>query len=168
MDCGNGMNLHLENINPFCKCRQDGIRITPEPQEIKTSHLVRAKSALNRQSRPSSQMSPRPPSATLISSPTGKRHGFTVPPTNTKFNMATTTTSNRSKKVLLRYTDAGINKPGAIYTSTNGLPRIVRRYIGRRVGQFHELSVSQNSAFFIDTSQLNGALSIVSHGFYTK
>ena len=165
MDCGNGMNLHLENVNPFCKCRQDGIRVSPDPLDSKPSRSLRAKSARNRSSRPSSRLSPRPPSATLCS------HNGTrsfVPQTATKYNLATTTTTNNSKKVLLRYTDAGIDKPATVYNTTNGLPRIVRRYIGRRVGQFHELSVSQNSAFFIDTSQLNGALSIVSHGFYSK
>ena len=73
-------------------------------------------------------------------------------------------------KVLLRYTDGWIQRPitPQFYAGPNSLPRLVRRYIGRRVGQYHELSVAQNPTIFIDTSQLNGALSIVSHGFCSK
>ncbi|KAL4225834.1 hypothetical protein ACF0H5_013823 [Mactra antiquata] len=151
------MNLHLDNINPFCKCRQDGIRMSPE-----SPPSPRAKSARNITSRPQSQLSPRPPSACGVNN---KRIRNNVTQSDTATNSI-----NSSKKVLLRYTDGGIKRPitPQIYTGTNPLPRLVKRYIGRRVGQYHELSVAQNSAIFIDTSQLNGALSIVSHGYCSK
>lgn len=149
------MNLHLDNINPFCKCRQDGIRISPDPQEQRSP---RSKSARNI-SRSQSRLSPRPPSAS------GAQANRFVNSSSENCNNAIA-----SKKVLLRYTDGGIQRPITphFYTGTNALPKLVRRYIGRRVGHYHELSVHQNSAIFIDTSQLNGALSIVSHGFYSK
>ena len=150
------MNLHLDNINPFCKCQQDGIRVTPENED--TTSSPRAKSARNIPSRSSSCYSPRTPSASHC---THARTG--VQPQKQQ------NTNNGPKKVLLRYTDGGIKRPVAPnFTGPNALPRLVRRYIGRRVGQYHELSVSRDSAIFIDTSQLSGALSIVSHGFYGK
>lgn len=156
IDCGNGMNLHLDNINPFCKCQQDGIKVTPDNLEPASP---RSKSARNISSRASSGYSPRPPSATNCNH---IRTG--VQPTKPVSG------ANGVKKVLLRYTDGGIKRPitPQTFTGPNGLPRLVRRYIGRRVGQYHELSVSKDSAIFIDTSQLNGALSIVSHGFYGR
>lgn len=152
------MNLHLDNINPFCKCRQDGIRMSPE-----TPLTPRAKSARNITPRPQSRLSPRPPSACGINN---KRIRNNI----TQSETANSSLSSSSKKVLLRYTDGGIKRPITphFYAGTNALPRLVKRYIGRRVGQYHELSVAQNSAIFIDTSQLNGALSIVSHGFCSK
>ena len=150
------MNLHLDNINPFCKCQQDGIRVTPENEDLVFS--PRAKSARNIPSRPSSCHSPRTPSASHLSH---ARTGVQPPkPQNS---------SNGPKKVLLRYTDGGIKRPIAPnYAGAHGLPKLVRRYIGRRVGQYHELSVSKDPAIFIDTSKLSGALSIVSHGFYSR
>lgn len=149
------MNLHLDNINPFCKCRQDGIRISPDPQEQRSP---RAKSARNI-SRPQSRLSPRPPSASGVHA---KRSVIT--------SSDTIRTLASASRVLLRYTDGGIQRPIAqpFYTGASSLPKLVRRYIGRRVGQYHALSVNQNSGVFIDTSQLNGALSIVSHGFCPK
>ena len=150
------MNLHLDNINPFCKCQQDGIRITSDTD----LPSPRPKSARNLSSRASSAYSPRPPSPPPQCTISHARTGV-QPAKQTKNTVG-------PKKVLLRYTDGGIKHPviPQTYTGPNGLPRLVRRYIGRRVGQYHELSVSRDSAIFIDTSQLNGALSIVSHGFY--
>lgn len=130
--------------------------MTPDGQEPTSA---RSKSARNIPSRPSSAFSPRPPSATNCNH---VRTG--VQPARQKSG------ANEVKKVLLRYTDGGIKRPVTpqTFSGPNGLPRLVRRYIGRRVGQYHELSVSKDSAIFVDTSQLNGALSIVSHGFYGK
>jgi len=157
LDCGNGMNLHLDNVNPFCKCRQDGIRLSPDPQEARSQ---RAKSARNPPSRSQSRISPRPPSAS----------GFSIRKPGNTIGESLSGVVEGSKKVLLRYTDGGIQRPITphMYMGPNSLPRLVRRYIGRRVGQYHELSMSQNAAIFIDTSQANGALSIVSHGFCNK
>lgn len=151
------MNLHLDNINPFCKCQQDGIRITSETDPPSP----RPKSARNVSSRASGVYSPRPPSGSQCN--TNHTRTGVHPAKQTRGTVG-------PKKVLLRYTDGGIKQPLIPHTLTgpNGLPRLVRRYIGRRVGQYHELSVSRDSAIFIDTSQLNGALSIVSHGFYGK
>lgn len=150
------MNLHLDHINPFCKCRQDGIRVSLDQPEAR---LQRARSARNTPCSPRNRISPRPPSASGVH---GKKFG------NPNYDVQTSL--NSSKKVLLRYTDGGIQRPITphLYTGTHSLPRLVRRYIGRRVGQYHELSLPQNSAIFIDTSKLNGALSIVSHGFGPK
>lgn len=152
------MNLHLDNINPFCKCRQDGIRMSPD---LQGTRLQRAKSARNTPRSPRNRISPRPPSASGIHCKkiTGNNQNYEVP-----------SSIDSSRKVLLRYTDGGIQRPLVphLYAGTHALPRIVRRYIGRRVGQYHELSMSQNAAIFINTSKLNGALSIVSHGFCSK
>ncbi|XP_052214248.1 tubulin glycylase 3B-like isoform X4 [Dreissena polymorpha] len=158
-DCGNGLNLHLDNINPFCKCRQDGIRLSPDPQEFKCQ---RAKSARNPPSRNHSRISPRPPSASGVT------------PRKSSSNLSDTSVISNEpaskNPVFLRYTDGGIMRPVTplYYYGSRSLPRLVRRHIGRRVGQYHELSVGQNSAIFIDTSQLNGALSIISHGYSSK
>lgn len=147
------MNLHLDSINPLCKCRQDGIRISPDPLVPRSP---RAKSAHNRTPRPRSRISPRPPSASGI-------HRKIM--TNVESGSRAA-----SSKVLLRYTDGGIQRPVTpyLYTRTNNLQRQVRKYIGRRIGQYHELSDSQNTAIFIDTTGLSGALSIVSHGYFSK
>lgn len=157
MDCGNGMNLRLDNINPFCKCQQDGIRVTPESD----SQSPRPISARNLSSRVLGVYTPRPPSASQGTS--NHTHTGVHPAKQTRGTVG-------ASKVLLRYTDGGIKHPviPQTYSGPNGLPKLVRRYIGRRVGQYHELSLSRDSAIFIDTSQLNGALSIVSHGFYGK
>lgn len=152
------MNLHLDNINPFCKCRQDGIRLSPDMQG---AQLQRAKSARNTPCSPRNRISPRPPSASGIHSKkiAGNSQNYEVP-----------TSISSSKKVLLRYTDGGIQRPVVhqLYSGTHALPRIVRRYIGRRVGHYQELSMSHNAAIYINTSNLNGALSIVSHGFCSR
>lgn len=155
IDCGNGMNLHLDNINPFCKCRQDGIRLSLDRQE---AHSLRANSARSISSRCQSRASSRPPSASEI-------HARRM----TNVTLESTSIAS-SKKVLLRYTNGGIQRPitPELYTNAHALPRLVRRYIGRRVGQYHELSVSQSSAIFTDAAQLNGALSVVSHGYCSK
>ncbi|WAR25778.1 hypothetical protein MAR_011482 [Mya arenaria] len=118
LDCGNGMNLHLDNINPFCKCRQDGIRLSPDPQE--SARSLRAKSARNPASRSHSRLSPRPPSASGIQRQRSANQGFDNMPNHL----------DTSKKVLLRYTDAGIQRPITphLYTGPNSLPRLVRIY----------------------------------------
>lgn len=161
------MNLHLDNINPFCKCRQDGIRFSPDPNMVVTP---RAKSARN-VVRPHSRISPRPPSASVCSNVNcsgGKTKTSTTATTTS--SQPSTSRMQSSKKVLLRYTDGGIQRPitPQMFVGSSSLPRLVKRYIGRRVGQYHELSVAHNPAIFIDTSQLNGALSIVSHGFFPR
>ena len=134
--------------------------MSPDPLEIR---VQRTKSARNTPCSPRSRISPRPPSASGIRNK--KILGSSIIQNN-----GVPTNNSPSKKVLLRYTDGGIQRPitPRFYTGTKTLPRLVQRYIGRRSGQYHELSMSQNSSIFIDTSRLNGALSIVSQGFGSK
>ncbi|XP_055999318.1 protein monoglycylase TTLL8-like isoform X12 [Ostrea edulis] len=156
-ECGNGMNLHLDNSNPQCICKQDSLCVPPG---YSSSESYRA--ARGFPSRPKSSYSPRPPSASACS-------------LNSTGSFSSTTTSFgvmpsrlRADKKLLRYTDGGIKRPvtPVNYPASNALPRLVRRYIGRRSIQCHELPlVNASSAVFIDTSQLNNPLSITPHGF---
>ena len=155
VECGSGMNLHLDNNNPQCKCKQDSLIIPPG---FSSSESYRA--ARGFPVRPKSSYSPRPPSASACSL---KSSGSL----NTTNSISVMPTTLRAEKMLLRYTDGGIKRPitpvGST-ASTNSLPRLVRRYIGRRSIQCHELPlVNASSAVFIDTSQLHNPLSITSH-----
>lgn len=155
-ECGSGMNLHLDNNNPQCKCKQDSLVIHPGYTSSESYRAARGFPA-----RPKSSYSPRPPSASSCSL---KSSGSL----NTPPSINGTPTALRAEKILLRYTDGGIKRPltpAGLTASTNSLPRLVRRYIGRRSIQCHELPlVNASSAVFIDTSQLHNPLSITSHG----
>lgn len=155
-ECGSGMNLHLDNNNPQCKCKQDSLVIHPGYTSSESYRAARGFPA-----RPKSSYSPRPPSASSCSL---KSSGSL----NTSPSINGTPTALRAEKILLRYTDGGIKRPltpAGLTASTNSLPRLVRRYIGRRSIQCHELPlVNASSAVFIDTSQLHNPLSITSHG----
>ncbi|KAK3104053.1 hypothetical protein FSP39_024050 [Pinctada imbricata] len=127
MECGSGMNLHLDNNNPFCKCKLDSVYIPPGYGEFRPSRgfPLRPKSSYN---------SPRPTSASSPSQPTTP-NGSQI----SSSALSITSTTITKDKVLLRYTDGGIKRPitpmGS--PSTNALPRIVRKYIGRRdFGEF--------------------------------
>lgn len=143
------MNLRLDNIDPNCKCRQDSVYF---PSNQSTHGNVR----VFHPKRPKSSYSPRPKSGTTV----GGRNSAT--------NL--TVSSTRNDKTLLRYTDGGIQRPHSpsYIVGGNPLPKIVRRYIGRRTMPCHnELrsSYTSISSIYIDTSQIRNPLSIISQGF---
>ena len=153
MECGSGMNLHLDNNNPMCKCKQDSVYVPPGFGDFRPSRgfPLRPKSSYN---------SPRPPSGSSANQ---------VPSSSPVSNasLAITSTTISKEKVLLRYTDGGIKRPITPIgnQSSGALPRIVRRYIGRRSMQCHDLSQCQQiPTVYIDTSQLHNPLSIISPG----
>lgn len=145
--CGGGMNLRLENYDPNCKCRQDSVYF---PSSKSSTGSVRG----FHPKRPKSSYTSRPASGLSVSG-----HGSAS-------NLAIT--SARNDKTLLRYTDGGIQRPNSpqLYVGGSPLPKIVRRYIGRRAMPCHELSSGypSTSSIYIDTSQIRNPLSIISHG----
>lgn len=156
-DCGAGNNIHLDQSNPFCKCRQDSICVSQPVGR-------RARSARAFFPRPRSAYgSPRPPSAC-----SNHEQSQCLSGQSSSTSLAVVATASpRSDKVLLKYTDGGIQQPTSSANTFGGqLPKIIRRYIGRRSAQCHDIPVatSHPSAIYLDTTQLYNPLSIISHG----
>ncbi|KAJ8301613.1 hypothetical protein KUTeg_020600 [Tegillarca granosa] len=100
----------------------------------------------------SSYGSPRPPSA-----------GNSSKASSQYSNISVSASSAKSEKILLKYTDGGIQRP-----HSPPLTKIVRRYIGRRTAPSHEMPIITNAvpAMYIDTHQVHNPLSIISQGAY--
>lgn len=155
-DCGAGMNLYLETINPFCKCRKDSIKMSFEEQ-VRNGRRV---SSSRPRSSYSSSSQTRGPSASASS----RSIGIHSSNSNLHINNRLSPTSD---KVLLRYTDGGIQRPVTPITlETNPLPKLVRRYIGRKTMPCHDVGGPQTTTLYIDTSQTSNPLSIISPGVY--
>ncbi|XP_071082445.1 tubulin tyrosine ligase 3-like isoform X3 [Haliotis cracherodii] len=146
-ECGGGMNLHLDNVNPNCRCRQDSVIVTMAYGRARSARFAAPPF------HPSSGYNhTRPPSASFIPQTKGKASS------NTGFK------NMKMEKVLLKYTDGGIKRPIPLAMQTNQLPKLVRRYIGRRMAPSHDTNMLQSSVY-IDTSQIENPLSIVSQSY---
>lgn len=151
--CGGGNNLHLDISNPNCKCRQDSVLFG-------AGYDNKSRSSRMFFPRPrSSYGSPRPPSA-----------GNSAKTSSQYSQISVSASSAKSEKILLKYTDGGIQRPHSPVNMivSSPLPKIVRRYIGRRTAPSHEMPIITNAvpAMYIDTHQVHNPLSIISQGSY--
>lgn len=141
------MNLHLDKVNPNCRCRQDSVIVTMAYGRARSARFAAPPF------HPSSGYNhPRPPSASFI--PQTKGRGSS----NTGFK------NMKMEKVLLKYTDGGIKRPIPLAMQANPLPKLIRRCIGRRMAPSHDTNMLQNTVY-IDTSQIENPLSIVSQSY---
>ena len=157
--CGNGLNLKLDaHVFKSCRCQQDGIKI----------NLTGTAKSANNSRRPSPPPEPSPTSPDLSAmSPPLTNISKRIQIDRNKLvasiyskSQASNASLRGENRFVLRYTDAGIQKPSTSskVAPTGSFPKLVSRYISKN-------SSKEVLPVCLESYRPNPKLSIVTQSF---